>query len=573
MSATDAGMSAPSSTVPHIHMFDRVQTRAAARRAAVSVALAALCLLLLIITEPYTGLTWDEPVYILAARSYADWFNLLARDPGDALQPETIRRFWEINHEHPPLDKIWSGLVWQGARHVLDDLPAHRLGNMLLTAIACGVLYASVASAFGSRAGIVAVAGLMTMPRFFFHAHLAALDVPAAVAFFLVAMLFWHTRQRRSIVWDGALGVAWGAALATKINALFVLPMLFVWTLAFARSRFLVRRTIVAGAIGLPVFIGLWPWLYDDTVARLVAYVRFITVDHWKIGQWYFGEAYMPPPWHFPFVMLIAVTPLAITLMAIAGVVRGVAMLRSEVPARREQGSLIALWALGVFVPLLALTTGRTMVYDNERLFMPAFLFVAALAGVGLDGIGRALHRMLKRRGAAERATPIVGAVCTLAFVPHLILAALTYPHLLSYYSETVGGLPGATRLGLETTYWCETYSAALPYINAHAAPGAVVWVEDWSHDVLLTYQFIGRLRPDVRVALAPGAGSAFGRYGLEGAPADIFDADIVIVAYRQTGFAAHPRIEQWKTGRQPVLRVERFGVPLMELYEQKRSP
>jgi 4-amino-4-deoxy-L-arabinose transferase-like glycosyltransferase len=566
-------MTAPSSAVPQIHTFDRAQTRSTARHAAVSVALAALSLLLLLATEPQIGLTWDEPAYIVAARSYVGWFELLAADPGGALQPDAIRRFWEANHEHPPLDKVWSGMVWQVARLFLDDLPAHRLGNMLLTAIAAGVLYATVTSSFGGWAGVVAVVALMTMPRFFFHAHLAALDVPAAVAFFLVTALFWHIRQHRNIAWDAALGVAWGAALATKINALFVLPMLCVWTLAFARHTFLVRRVIIAGFIGLPVFLALWPWLYHDTIARLIAYLRFITVDHWKIAQWYFGEALMPPPWHFPFVMLIAVTPLAITLMALAGIVRGIAAFRSTSPAHHDQGAQIALWALGALTPLLALTTGRTMVYDNERLFMPAFFFVAALAGVGLDGIGRMLHRKFDQQGATRRAAPVVALTGSLLFLPHMINAIQMYPHLLSYYSETVGGLRGATRMGLETTYWCETYAVALPYINAHAAPGAVVWVEDWSHDVLLTYQFFGRLRPDVRVALAPGAGSLFSRYGLEGTPADISGADYIIVSYRQTGFAAHPKIERWIAEHQPVLRLERSGVPLMELYESRRSP
>lgn len=565
-------MTAPSSAVPQIHPFDSAQKRSVARHTAVSIVLAALSLLLLFITEPQIGLTWDEPAYIMAARSYAGWFELLAANPGEALQPDAIRRFWEANHEHPPLDKIWSGVVWQVARQFFDDLPAHRLGNMLLAAIAAGVLYATVASSFGGWAGVAAVTALMTMPRFFFHAHLAALDVPAAVAFLLVTALFWHTRQRRSMGWDALLGVAWGAALATKINALFVLPMLCVWILAFARYGFLVRRVIVAGMIGLPAFVALWPWLYHETIARLIAYIRFITVDHWEIAQWYFGEALMPPPWHFPFVMLIAVTPLAITLMALAGVARGIAAIRSASPEQRDQGAQIALWSLGVIVPLLALTTGRTMVYDNERLFMPAFFFVAALAGVGFDGVGRLLRHWFERQAWTRIATPVVALTGALVVTPHLVIAAQMYPHLLSYYSETVGGLRGATRIGLETTYWCETYAVALPYINAHAAPGAVVWAEDWSHDVLLAYQFFGRLRPDVRIALAPGAGSLFSRYGLEGTPADMFAADYVIVAYRQTGFAAHPKIERWIAGRQPVLRLERSGVPLMELYETRRS-
>ncbi|PMP79866.1 MAG: glycosyl transferase, partial [Roseiflexus castenholzii] len=193
-------MTAPSSAVPQIHTLDRAHTRL--RHAVAAVALATLSLLLLLTTEPQIGLTWDEPAYIVAARAYVGWFERLAVDPGGALQPDVIRRFWEANHEHPPLDKIWSGMVWQFARHFLDDLPAHRLGNILLTAIAVGVLYGTVTSGFGGWAGVAAVVALITMPRFFFHAHLAALDVPAAVAFFLVTALFWHTRRRRSVAWD-----------------------------------------------------------------------------------------------------------------------------------------------------------------------------------------------------------------------------------------------------------------------------------------------------------------------------------------------------------------------------------
>ncbi|MGQ9550123.1 MAG: ArnT family glycosyltransferase, partial [Roseiflexus sp.] len=212
--------------LPHIHPAENAQKRFIARHGVTAIFLSVLTVFLLLITEPQIGLTWDEPVYLMAARSYVGWFEHLATDSGDALRPETIKRFWEINHEHPPLDKIWSGMVWMVAHRFLDDLPAHRLGNMLLVAGVVGVLYAVVASRFGVWAGIVSGVALISLPRFFFHAHLAALDVPAAVSFFLVTVLFWHTRRRSSVAWDVALGVAWGAALATKINALFVLPML-----------------------------------------------------------------------------------------------------------------------------------------------------------------------------------------------------------------------------------------------------------------------------------------------------------------------------------------------------------
>ena len=81
--------------------------------------LAIFTLILLVSTAPKIGLTWDEPAYITAARSYMGWFSELISNPSEALSDEVIDTYWNPNHEHPPVDKIWSGIVWSGARHVL----------------------------------------------------------------------------------------------------------------------------------------------------------------------------------------------------------------------------------------------------------------------------------------------------------------------------------------------------------------------------------------------------------------------------------------------------------------------
>ena len=145
-----------------------------------------LTLAVLLFTAPQFGLTWDEPAYIAAAESYAAWMGQLGSPPGRVLSHDTIDLYWEINHEHPPLDKIWSGLVWSVARLAFEDLVAHRLGNMLLVAALMAMLYLMVAETYGRMAGLLAAGALLTLPRFFFHAHLAALDVPAAAVIFAV---------------------------------------------------------------------------------------------------------------------------------------------------------------------------------------------------------------------------------------------------------------------------------------------------------------------------------------------------------------------------------------------------
>jgi 4-amino-4-deoxy-L-arabinose transferase-like glycosyltransferase len=525
--------------------------------------LSVITIALLVVTAPQIGLTWDEPVYMAAQSAYYDWFEQLAAAPHMALSEAGIRAAWEINHEHPPLAKIWSGALWRLIHGTLDPLVAHRLGTIILVGLMVALIFCTVTQSYGRSAGLAAVAALLTLPRFFFHAHLAALDVPATLAYVGILTLFWHTRAvrglRRSCVIGLLLALVWGAGLATKINAAFALPVLVIWVLLADRRREHVVRLAIMAAVGPLVFVALWPWLYHDTVHRLGRYLLFITVDHWQISQWYLGNLYMPPPWHFPFVMLVMVVPLTTFSLMLVGIARARYDPRPDHP--------ILLWISAAAMPLLALAGGKSMVYDNERLFMASFPYVAMLAGCGLAWLLTGVARVAQRRRPGAT-VPGVLLLVIAAQLPQLLSAATLYPHLLSYYSETVGGLPGARRLGMETTYWCETYAAALEYVNIHARPGAVVWVEDWSHDVLIWYQASGRLRPDLRVALAPGAVSQIphsDRYAVE---ADMWQADYVIRQYRQVSFD-----DQWQRFRAehaPRLMLARQGVVLMELFERR---
>jgi 4-amino-4-deoxy-L-arabinose transferase-like glycosyltransferase len=530
---------------------------------AIAVLLGALTIAVLAWTAPQIGLTWDEPVYTAAQRSYVTWFEQLAAAPRAALSQGGIRAGWDINHEHPPLAKLWSGVLWRLSGDLFGPLVAYRLGTITLVGALVAMIYLTVAGSYGLGAGLASVATLVAMPRFFFHAHLAALDVPAAVSYVAIITLFWRTRNARGARASTAVGLllalAWGAALATKINAAFALPVLALWALLVDRRWDHVLRLGLMSAIGPLVFVALWPWLYHDTLIRLAKYILFITVDHWQIAQWYLGQRYMPPPWHFAFVMFVMVVPLTTLIAMLAGALRA---WRDPRP-----GQPIVLWSLAAAMPLVALTTGKSMVYDNERLFMAAFPYAAMLAGCGLAWVIAGLYRTLRRRVAAL-AAPAAALLALGAFAPQLVSAAALYPHLLSYYSETVGGLAGAQRLGMESTYWCDTYVEGLEYINSYARPGAVVWAEEWSHDVLIWYQQAGLLRPDLRIAVAPGATSQLPGGNRSVVEADIWEADYVLLQQRQSGF--QPVWERFSAERTPVLTVARQGVTLLQLYERR---
>ncbi len=520
-------------------------------------------LIILVSTAPDIGLTWDEPAYITASESYMGWYDVLFANPKMAVSPVIIDSFWEKNSEHPPMDKIWSGLIWDLSKSWLDDLTAHRLGNMLLVAALTGLLYLLLAENYSPLAGAAAVGLLISMPRFFFHAHLAALDVPAAVAIFALVYLFWRTKDQPGWKNTLALGIVFGIAMATKINAVFVLPTLFIWALIFQRERHLLVRLVLAGVLALPVFVLVWPWLYPAPAERLWEYIRWITVDHWEIGQYYLHQFHMPPPWHFPFVMLIAVLPLTALIAFILGIGRSF--------NQKEKRPLGVLLLFNALVPLLALAIGQSMVYDNDRLFMPAFVFVAALGGIGVDWVIRFVKNWLKDKGQARLGVLATVLLLALVFLPHLVSAAPLYPHWLSYYSGTVGGLPGATKLGLESTYWCETYTEALDYININAEPRDVVWVDPWSHDVMVYYQVHGQLRDDVLIA-APAMVLSEVTPKANLITRDFKSADFIVLQYRQTstieGGASYETIT-WLADRQPDLQYSFKGIPLLEVYQR----
>lgn len=460
-----------------------------------SILISIFVFILLLATAPNIGLTWDEPAYIAASESYMDWFGFVFENSEQAFTQKAVDYSWIINKEHPPLDKIWSGIVWSVARNFTSDLVAHRMGNMILVAVLTGLLYLLIYDSYGQIAGLAAVASLLTMPRFFFHAHLSALDVPAAVSTFIVTFVFWKTLDKTHWGWSLLLGLIWGLALATKINAVFV-PLIFgLWLLIFRREIRLFIRLFIMGIVSIPVFIAVWPWLYFQTFERLKEYIAFVTTDHWEIGQYYFGEFFMPPPWHFGFVMLWAVLPLGLTILYFIGII-------SAGISRQDKG-LSWLLFLSALTPILAIATGKSMVYDNERLIMVSFPFLAGLCGIGFGWLVSRFKQFSLRWNSPLVSRSGIFVIVLIAFAPQLITMIRLYPHLLSYYGEGVGGLSGATKLGLETTYWCETYNIALPILNEQAQPGDLVWVDPWSHDVMIYYQTQGLLRDDVLI-LAP---------------------------------------------------------------------
>lgn len=581
----------------------------------IALILAASAFGVLFATEGTLAVGWDEPVYAENGQRIVIWLGTLIRglahgDLSEALHPTAIGTSFGLNHEHPPLAKAISGLGWALTRDWLPLPTAHRVGPMALTATLAAWIYVAVRQAGTGRIGaLVGALALLDMPRLFFHAHVAGLDLPAAALWFFAVWVFWRialiaeaagnaqnasaAKPRADLpgfskLWTWiAPGLVFGLALATKISNVLASVGMALWVLTSRDQRRrweLWGRLLLMGPLGLLTVIGLFPWFWSDTAPKLINWARFFTVSHYEIYQYYFGRTYLEPPWHFPIVTVLVTVPVPLLALAVIGAAQGIRPGPTQPTAR--------LWLIQALLIVAWFMRPSSRAFDGDRLLMPTYVFLAPLAGLGFDMVARWLSSRAFARirddgpwmsdeslpsSIVHRPSPIVMRKAWPGFLiivlgvamltPGALAIARLHPFELAYYNEAIGGVRGAYRLRLETIYWASTYRAALPELNRRAAPGATVWVMPNSWDVMYYYQKAGLLRDDLVMVRPPGWGSFYDDSGVKWIEAGIDQADFALIEYRQTTFFDY--VVDYMAQHQPVWALDYRGVPLVALYQR----
>ena len=319
------------------------------------------------------------------------------------------------------------------------------------------------------------------------------------------------------------LGLLWGLSLLPKVNGVFLIVPLVAWGVA---TRSLKPRQIpwLVGP-GLLSFLAGGPWLWQDTLHRLHGFFLRQTV-RWHVPAYYLGEVFDKgyPPWHYPLVMTAATMPPAVLAAALFG---GWSVRRK--PGGRGWLGLHVAFTLG-----LACLPGVPR-YDGVRLFLPAFPFLAILAGLGMDLLLRPLRK------------PLAAGLLVLLVVPTVARFRELDPCLLSYYSPVVGGLQGAERLGLETSFWGDAITPEAMARVREAAPKRIS-VAPMADDYFRFLRLIGEL-PE----------------GTEWARRE--EADMLLVVGRRSMLSRALR-RRFET-EPGWLEVRREGVALAKVYRQ----
>lgn len=486
--------------------------------------LAVLTLALLLGTAGDYGLTYDEPVYLSRSVRVGEWLGLLGQAPGEALSRVAINHYWDPSgDEQAGLTKLIAWPAAQAASLVAGPLAAIRAGTALVVSLLIGCLYVFVARLWGRLEGLYAALGLLAMPRVFADCHLMALDAPVmawsglAIMAACLAAIHGPQQRRRCWLWVALLGLAFGAAIATKVNGWFIPFIVLPWLFCVRRRVFWAGLVSMA-LLGPLVFIGSWPWLWYDTIPRIGRYLSFFG-KHYPVSVEYFGQVYAVAPWHFALVMLLITTPVVVLVLAGVGVAglrrtavgpseqRGDGVQQADTSGERGaddqkvywQRAALGLMAWAVLGNILPSSLPSSPKYNGVRLFLPVFVPLVILAAVGLGWLARAVAGKLAK---SPREARLLLCFCLiLALAPGAYSTATSFPYGMSYYNLLIGGSHGAVEHGLEASYWGDTFYAAVPWLNEKAPQGAHVWINVPGFvSTMQMYQSFGLLRSDLRI-------------------------------------------------------------------------
>jgi 4-amino-4-deoxy-L-arabinose transferase-like glycosyltransferase len=281
--------------------------------------------------------------------------------------------------------------------------------------------------------------------------------------------------------------------------------------------------------VALATFFALNPPLWHDPIRSwLVFFQMNLDRGDFNISTQFLGRMYNldhPLPWYNTLFWTAVTVPVGLLALLSVGVVR--------VSWRWREDRAGVLLLLNAVVLLVVRALPGAPPHDGVRLFLPAFAFLAALAGVGWGALV----------AAAARSRTTWSRWCWLALGGLLLYGGSASslfwyaPQWLSYYNLAIGGLPGATARGMEPTYyWDALDERLLDWLDEETDAGEKVAFAAASTENLVILERWGKLDVEFR----PQAAGTYRWYVVQHRPSGWQPVDRWLIrkaepAYRKT--------------------------------------
>lgn len=450
--------------------------------------------------------TFDEPLHLLAG--YA------------AVQAGDVR----VDPTHPPLARMWAALPllivdepelgleqidamrgrdWlqrnteASRQFMFSDNDGDRLlyaarAMMVVLGIALGLLlYRWSRQWSGDIAAVTVLAAFVLTPSLLAHSALVTTDVPVTLAMTAAVYAAWRFVHQPSLAWVVAVGLATGAAVATKFSGVLLAPMLCVLLGLAAWSPASPVRWRQAGgalvAVAVLTWLVVWAaygfrfapsatstWLFHaDRVLGVQQHVgEWLGVAMWvdrhhllpnafthgalladssvvQIPAYLAGSISNSGWWYYFPLAFVVKAPLVLVLLATAGI--GATLLTA---VRRPRVELDA-WFVLVPVFIIGVAAVTSGINIGVRHILPLYPFLLLALGRVVAIILASPHRWARWALAA-------GAVFW------AVQVGRAHPHHLAYFSAAVGGARnGGAYLADSNLDWGQDLKALKTWMDA----------------------------------------------------------------------------------------------------------
>lgn len=352
-----------------------------------------------------------------------------------------------VNHVpggHPPISDILSAVfnrVLFGQLRIINDIDSYRVYGVFLSACLVGLVYYWMSIVYGRVAGLIASLSLSLYPLFWSESHFnTEKDIPETVFWSFFLYCVYRGIHNKNIKWLLLSGVMFGLALGTKFNILFSVLAIVPWMLFLLLVRKIdfitLTKSIFGGLlafiIGLTIFIGSWPYLWADLIARISEVLNFykgIGASGTNAINWY------------PLQWITYTTPLIILILFTIGLLIAVYRISKH---KDDFSFLIILW---LAVPILREVAPGASFYGGVRQIMEYIPAMAMIAGIGAQAIYNKF----------PQARTLV--LLVLAFLPITFKLISIHPNENVYFNPLIGGLSGAKAANIP--YWGFSFGAA----------------------------------------------------------------------------------------------------------------
>ncbi len=461
------------------------------------------------LTVGHYGITWDAPENFLAGDLYwqfwrtwdARWldFEGLKNQWAGADQKPYFYVYtigWQ--ERYPPFANTVSAVVAWLLHDILgwlDPIAAHHAAIPLFGALGVWVTFRFAWERRRRLSEALPAALLLAaFPLYWAHAHNNIKDVPMAALFTAALWAGWRAFGQAGQVeqrWALLAGVLGGLGLATKANALFLVPILLLWLVwlyvpwlwrkgwkGTTVSWWKVPAALLAAAFAAGVvLLAVWPYLWADPVRRLLSMLVYFSTAGQRVPVFFAGRLYgsgAALPRYYAVAYLILTTPLPVLVLGLLGLVR------AGRDALRRADSAAPLWLIWFIVTLGRVSLPGMVVYDGLRQVMELLPAWCLLAGLGAGWCWEWLACRLVGRPAAWRSAVALLSLLAL-MAPQVVSLARLHPYEGAFFNALAGGVRGAAH-SYPLDYWGQSYKDGVAWLNEHAGLGGWVAVPVAGH-------------------------------------------------------------------------------------------